>query len=93
VAERQFIEVFAQNPIEHDKGIARPWPISVSKRPISRPFHARLREAGCAPDPIKLGCDQTQQFWVRDPHGLNLEFQEYTDRSAQFRGGTVEVDW
>ena len=30
---------------------------------------------------------------MRDPYGMDLEFQQYTERSAQFTGKDVEVDW
>ena len=31
------------------------------------------------------------QFWVQEPNGLDIEIQQYTDRSAQFTGNDVEV--
>lgn len=41
----------------------------------------------------KLGIDSTWQAWTADPNGVKLELFEYTERSAQFVGGDVEVDW
>jgi len=52
-----------------------------------------LIERGYAPGEIKMGADQSLQFWMKDPNGMDLEFQEYTAQSAQVTGGTVEVNW
>lgn len=41
----------------------------------------------------KLGCDQTYQIWLTDPDGNSFEVHQYTDRSSQFTGVTVEADW
>lgn len=93
VGERQFIEVFAQDPVEPDNGAHCLAHFCFESADIEG-LHARLREAGFAPDPIKVGVEHSKQFWVRDPNGLNVEVQEYTDRSLQLTGGgTVEVDW
>jgi catechol 2,3-dioxygenase-like lactoylglutathione lyase family enzyme len=58
---------------------------------------AALRESlvarGLAVGEIKLGADGSPQFWMKDPNGLDLEFQEYTPQSAQRTGRDVEVDW
>ncbi|MEJ0000516.1 MAG: VOC family protein [Verrucomicrobiota bacterium] len=40
----------------------------------------RLLAAGHAPGPIHLAADNTWQFWMKDPNGMDVEFQEYTDR-------------
>ena len=42
---------------------------------------------------LKMGADQSPQFWMKDPNGLDLEFQQYTPKSAQLTGRDVEVDW
>jgi lactoylglutathione lyase/glyoxylase I family protein len=41
----------------------------------------------------KLGCDDTWQIWLKDPDGNAFEVHQYTPRSMQFTGGTVEADW
>ena len=93
VAERQFIEVFEQDPVEPDNG-AHCLAHFCFETVDLEALRAKLIEAGYSPDPIKLGVDQSKQFWVVDPNGLNVEVQEYTDRSLQLTGGgTVEVDW
>ena len=51
----------------------------------------RLAEHGHTPGQIIMGADNALQFWVKDPSGLAVEFQQYTDRSSQTTGGDVEV--
>ncbi|HLX96501.1 MAG TPA: VOC family protein [Verrucomicrobiae bacterium] len=41
----------------------------------------------------KLGCDQTWQFWCKDPDGTDLEFQQYTAQSSQLIRKNCIVDW
>jgi len=41
----------------------------------------------------KLGCDNTWQIWLKDPDGNAFEVHQYTPKSMQFTGGTVEADW
>ena len=52
-----------------------------------------LVERGYAPGEIKMGADQSFQFWMKDPNGLDVEFQEYTEKSSQITGQNVEVNW
>jgi lactoylglutathione lyase/glyoxylase I family protein len=52
-----------------------------------------LIEKGYAPGAIKMGADQSYQFWVNDPNGLGVEFQQYTAHSSQLSGRDVEVNW
>ena len=41
-------------------------------------------ENGLTPDsPITLGCEGTYQFWLTDPDGNRMEFQQYTHDSKQ----------
>jgi hypothetical protein len=35
----------------------------------------------------------TWQFWIEDPNGLPVEFQQYTPESAQRTGLPVEINW
>jgi len=53
----------------------------------------RLRAAGFKATEKTLGCDQSWQFWTEDPDGVSIEFHQYTEKSAQMLGGTVEVNW
>ena len=56
-------------------------------------LYQKLADAGYQPRPIKLGCDNSYQFWVKDPNGIDFEFHQYTPQSTQFTGTSVEVDW
>jgi catechol 2,3-dioxygenase-like lactoylglutathione lyase family enzyme len=53
----------------------------------------RLRERGVACSEKKLGCDDTWQIWLSDPDGNRFEVHQYTPKSLQFAGGTVEANW
>ncbi len=52
-----------------------------------------LIKHGVEVTPKKLGCDQTWQFWCKDPDGTDLEFQQYTAQSSQFIRKNCIVDW
>jgi catechol 2,3-dioxygenase-like lactoylglutathione lyase family enzyme len=54
---------------------------------------ADLRQRGIALKEKKLGCDDTWQIWLEDPDGNAFEVHQYTEKSRQFTGGTVEADW
>ena len=38
-----------------------------------------------------IAADNSLQFWAQDPNGLEIEFQQYTERSSQFTGENVDV--
>ena len=50
-----------------------------------------LLEKGYAPSEVIMGADNSLQFWVQDPNGVDIEFQQYTENSSQFSGANVEV--
>jgi lactoylglutathione lyase len=52
-----------------------------------------LAAQGIAFTDKKLGCDHTWQIWLKDPDGNAFEVHQYTPKSMQFTGGTVEADW
>ncbi len=52
-----------------------------------------LTTQGIAFTDKKLGCDNTWQIWLKDPDGNAFEVHQYTPKSMQFTGGTVEADW
>ena len=52
-----------------------------------------ILDRGYAPNEITMGVDQTLQFWMKDPNGLDVEFQQYTEQSSQFTGRDVEATW
>ena len=53
----------------------------------------RLVDAGYEPRAVTMGSDNSPQFWVTDPNGMNVEFQQYTPQSCQRTGADVEVNW
>jgi lactoylglutathione lyase/glyoxylase I family protein len=52
-----------------------------------------LVERGYSPNEIKMGADNSYQFWMKDPNGMDIEFHQYTEQSSQFTGRDVEVNW
>lgn len=52
-----------------------------------------LRSRGVEHTEKKLGCDSTWQIWLKDPDGNAFEVHQYTPKSMQLTGGTVEADW
>jgi catechol 2,3-dioxygenase-like lactoylglutathione lyase family enzyme len=52
----------------------------------------RLVDRGYPAREIIMGADQALQFWVQDPNGLEIEFQEYSGKSSQITGQEVELD-
>ncbi len=90
-ANETFIEVFdAAEVLPAEKQVLNHFCLEVDD---IRALREALVARGLAPGELKVGCDQTPQFWMKDPNGLALEFQQYTERSAQRVGGPVEVTW
>ena len=56
-------------------------------------LHASLVARGLKPGNVVMACDNTLQFWIDDPNALPIEFQEYTEKSSQLTGQSVEVTW
>ena len=86
-----FIEVFQSDsvaPLHADRGLHH---FCLETDSIEQ-LHRELRDCGYAPGEIIMGADQTLQFWAQDPSGLDLEFQQYTERSTQFTGADVRVE-
>jgi len=52
-----------------------------------------LAARGLQPGDVKMGADNSYQFWMKDPGGMSIEFHQYTDKSSQFTGQSVEVNW
>jgi catechol 2,3-dioxygenase-like lactoylglutathione lyase family enzyme len=90
-ASDTFIEVFLADQVEGiDKHVINHFCLETDDIDALR---NSLVARGYSPGPLKLGADLTPQFWMKDPYGMDLEFQQYTERSAQFTGKDVEVDW
>ena len=49
-----------------------------------------LIDRGYVPEEIIVGADNSPQFWIEEPNGLKIEFQQYTEQSSQFTGRNVE---
>ena len=91
VAEHNYIEVFeAANPTTAKGACLSHFCLETSSLEVTRKC---LEDAGYNPTPIKLGADQSYQFWVKDPAGVDLEFHEYTAESSQLVCRDVEVNW
>jgi catechol 2,3-dioxygenase-like lactoylglutathione lyase family enzyme len=53
----------------------------------------RLIAGGYAPSEKTLGADQTWVVTCRDPSGIFIELQQYSEDSMQFRGGTCLINY
>ena len=86
-----FIEVFIQNdPANYERPIMRHLCLEVDDIDA---FIDSVRGKGVEVTDKKLGRDQSWQCWVKDPSGVAIEVQEYTEESSQFTGNTVMVNW
>jgi catechol 2,3-dioxygenase-like lactoylglutathione lyase family enzyme len=56
-------------------------------------FISRCAAARITVTPKKLGCDNTWQVWLNDPDGNAFEVHQYTEKSSQRTGESVEADW
>ena len=85
-----FIEVFeAEDPQINQSAIRH---VCFEVRSI-KPLRDHLKKSGLNVLEPKMGSDHTWQLWCKDPNGIDIEFQEYTDRSLQKVGGDCIVDW
>ena len=90
-ANETFIEVFLTDEVEKiGKQVLNHFCLEVDSIEAVR---KSLIDRGYTVQDIKMGCDNSHQFWMKDPNGLDVEFQEYTDQSLQRLGGVVEVNW
>lgn len=92
-ANTTFVEVFLESevlPIDRQKMVLSHFCLETGD---IRGLHASLVARGLKPGPIVMGADNALQFWMDDPNGLALEFQEYNENSSQFTGRAVEATW
>jgi len=90
-ANETFIEVFLADEVEKTgKQVLSHFCLQTDSIETLR---KALLERGHAPNEIKMGADKSPQFWMKDPNGMDLEFQQYTDQSSQITGQAVEVNW
>jgi catechol 2,3-dioxygenase-like lactoylglutathione lyase family enzyme len=89
-ANETFIELFRMDDAEKGSGREILHHFCLETDAIES-VRGKLIEKGYAPTEIIMGADKSLQFWVKDPNGLNIEFQQYTGLSSQFTGADVEV--
>jgi len=91
LAEASFIEIFEDDKLETpvNTGLVH---FCLETEDLDQ-LMADLRERGVDYSDKKLGCDNTWQIWLKDPDGNPFEVHQYTGKSMQFTGGTVEADW
>jgi len=82
---RTFIEVFVQDAVlNSNKHGLRHLCLEVDH---IEAFITRVRAQGWKVGDAVMGADNTWQTWLADPNGVDIEVQQYTDRSSQFKGG------
>jgi catechol 2,3-dioxygenase-like lactoylglutathione lyase family enzyme len=89
-ANDTFIEVFRMDDAEPGNGRQLLHHFCLETDSIEE-LRERLVQRGYTPGKIIMGADNSLQFWIQDPNGLDVEFQQYNDRSTQFTGADVEV--
>ncbi len=91
VASGQFIEIFRADPKSEIKSQRiHHFCLEVDDLDTLR---AALVKRGVEVTQKKKGCDETWQFWCKDPDGTDVEFQQYTPKSSQFTKKDCIVDW
>ncbi len=90
-ANQTFIEVFLADEVERvGKQVLHHFCLETDAIEALR---ESLVARGLSVGELKMGSDQSLQFWMKDPNGLDVEFQQYTPKSAQFTGHDVEANW
>ena len=88
---RTFVEVFIADEIE-----------KIGKQPLNHfcletdsieALRKKVLGHGYEAREIHLGVDNSYQFWMKDPNGMDMEFHQYTETSTQFSGQDVEANW
>jgi catechol 2,3-dioxygenase-like lactoylglutathione lyase family enzyme len=88
-----FVEVFLESevlPIDRHKAVLSH--LCLETDDIEN-LHASLVARGLNPGKIVMGSDKAIQFWMDDPNGMAIEFQQYTQACSQFTGQSVEAHW
>jgi catechol 2,3-dioxygenase-like lactoylglutathione lyase family enzyme len=91
VAPGQFIEIFKADPAAKIGG-QRIHHFCLEVDDLDAMRDALIKH-GAEVTQKKKGCDETWQFWCKDPDGVDLEFQQYTPKSSQFTKTNCIVDW
>ena len=90
VSNRSFLEFFKDLKDYNDNSHLRHLCFETKDIKI---FREHVINKGVEASEITKGGDQSYQFWVKDPDGVNIEFHEYTPESSQLTGNEVEIDW
>lgn len=91
MSEGNFIEVFLSDDFEtKTTGPMRHLCLETDDIEAAK---EKLTLEGIETTSITKGCDNTYQFWFKDPNGIDIELHQYTDQSSQFTGVSCEVDW
>lgn len=86
-----FIEVFSQEiPANYERPIIKHLCLEVEDLEA---VIASIRSKGGQITDRKMGGDNTWQAWIKDPSGVDIELQQYTDKSSQFTGTPCPVTW
>jgi catechol 2,3-dioxygenase-like lactoylglutathione lyase family enzyme len=85
-----FIEMFRTEDIDMLNSARSLHHFCLETESIAESWQA-LADSGYSPREITMGADNSLQFWVTDPAGLEIEFQQYNSESSQFNGKDVEV--
>ena len=88
LAESSFIEIFEDSKLEIPVNTGLVHFCLETENLDGLMVDLRARGIACADK--KLGCDDTWQIWLKDPDGNAFEVHQYTPKSMQFTGGTVE---
>ena len=91
IADKTYIEIFEEPkplPLKND-GLVHFCLETADLDGLIRDLDAK----GVGHTPKSQGCDFTWQIWLEDPDGNKFEVHEYSEKSMQMHGGTVEVDW
>jgi catechol 2,3-dioxygenase-like lactoylglutathione lyase family enzyme len=91
ISQGSYIEIFENRNMADvsNSGIAH---FCVEAEDIDSVIH-RLEQLGIPFTPKKLGCDNTWQVWLKDPDNNEFEVHQYTGKSSQRTGESVEADW
>ena len=94
IADGMYLEAFEvpDAPDRHDQ--ASPLSHFCLQTDDIRALYQKLIDNGYKPaTEIRLGADQSWQFWIQDPAGIRIEFHEYTPESSQLTGRDVAITW
>lgn len=82
IAPYQFIELFPQADTDYEQPAKSGYSHFCIETDDIHALHADLVSKGITPNSApKMGADGSWQFWIRDPDGNPIEFQQFLERS------------